>query len=195
MFGSNWRKAKARLAKHELNISRQRKEFHHQTAATIVKQYDKVVVEDLKPAGMAQGGLLGKQINDAGWTGFINILEQKAKKVGGEVVRVDPAYTSQLCSGCGSFVMKKLRDRVHKCKCGLTKDRDLNASKNILERGLGLAQPCGSYEPKKAASSNRRSRGPGREEVRPQPRAVVKNIAKKPSSKVGRSQTVSQSAF
>ncbi|WP_165360790.1 zinc ribbon domain-containing protein, partial [Candidatus Chloroploca sp. Khr17] len=61
----------------------------------------------------------------------------KAEEAGRTVVLVDPAYTSQLCSSCGELVKKTLRDRTHSCpNCGLVMDRDHNAARNILHRGL-----------------------------------------------------------
>ena len=52
-------------------------------------------------------------------------------------MRVDPAYTSQLCSECGTMVPKDLSVRRHVCPhCGLDIDRDLNAARNILRLGL-----------------------------------------------------------
>ncbi len=67
----------------------------------------------------------------------IDILEAVAVKRGVHIVKVNPHNTSQNCSGCGTLVPKTLSIRTHSChKCGLTMDRDENAAKNILERGL-----------------------------------------------------------
>ena len=56
---------------------------------------------------------------------------------GSKVVLVNPAYTSQMCSRCGTIVKKELKDRIHKCNCcNLEMDRDFNASINILRLGL-----------------------------------------------------------
>jgi putative transposase len=61
----------------------------------------------------------------------------KAESAGRRVVLVNPAYTSQKCSGCGSLVPKDLSQRIHNCPVsGLIMDRDLNAAKNILLLGL-----------------------------------------------------------
>ena len=47
-------------------------------------------------------------------------------------VAVDPAYTSQACSGCGVMVEKGLSVRWHECPdCGTSLHRDHNAAKNI----------------------------------------------------------------
>ena len=63
------------------------------------------------------------------------------EETGGKVVLVDPMYTSQLCSQCGTMVKKSLSVRLHGCTtCGFEADRDLNASYNILKR---LPADCG----------------------------------------------------
>lgn len=56
---------------------------------------------------------------------------------GARVVRVNPAYTTQICSVCGQKVPKTLADRIHKCPvCGVELDRDYNSSIVIRERGI-----------------------------------------------------------
>ncbi|RLF83893.1 transposase, partial [Thermococci archaeon] len=76
---------------------------------------------------------------------FVRILSDKAGRAGRRVVFVKPAYTSRTCSRCGFVVGElELSDRVFACpKCGLVLERDLNASLNILKRGLdeGLGRP------------------------------------------------------
>ena len=58
----------------------------------------------------------------------------KRRKV---VARVNPAYTSQSCSGCGLRQEMPLSVRVYECPvCGLVIDRDYNGSKNILDEAL-----------------------------------------------------------
>ena len=52
---------------------------------------------------------------------------------------VEPAFTSQECSGCGRIVKKSLSMRTHICPgCGLVLDRDHNAALNILLTALAL---------------------------------------------------------
>jgi putative transposase len=52
------------------------------------------------------------------------------------VQAVDPAFTSQMCSGCGVVVHKGLSVRWHGCPdCGTRLHRDHNAAKNIERRG------------------------------------------------------------
>ena len=69
---------------------------------------------------------------------FFRILEWKAELYGREIIRVNPKDTSKTCSNCGYVNHElKLSDRVFKCPvCGLKIDRDLNASINILKKGM-----------------------------------------------------------
>jgi putative transposase len=68
----------------------------------------------------------------------VSMLDYKAEKAGGHLVRVDPRNTSQKCSGCGELVAKSLAVRTHACpSCALVIDRDHNASLNILRAGIG----------------------------------------------------------
>ena len=86
---------------------------------------------------MVKNHHLAKSISDAGWGAFLTILTYKAACAGRRVIAVNPAYTSQWCSGCGELVEKDLSVRVHTCPhCGLVLDRDQNAAINILRLGL-----------------------------------------------------------
>ena len=86
---------------------------------------------------------LAKRISDAAWSQFRSILTSKAESASREVIAVNPAYTSQDCSGCGyrpdgleGRTKKKLSGRWHLCPlCGLSVDRDTNAAVNILTLG------------------------------------------------------------
>jgi putative transposase len=80
---------------------------------------------------------LAKSIADAAWSSFFAHLLGKAAEAGREVVRVNPAYTSQTCSACGYRQEMPLSVRVYECPvCGLIIDRDHNSSKNILDQAL-----------------------------------------------------------
>lgn len=67
----------------------------------------------------------------------IPFITYKAEEAGKIVTAVNPKNTTQQCSRCMAIVPKTLKDRVHTCPhCGLSIDRDLNASINILRLGL-----------------------------------------------------------
>jgi putative transposase len=120
-------------------VRRQRHDFHHKVALTLVRQYDTISHEDLRVANMVRNQHLAKSISDAGWSGFLAILAFKAASAGKRVQAVDPAFTSQRCSGCGMLVEKGLSVRWHACPdCAASLPRDHNAAKTIQWRGQRL---------------------------------------------------------
>lgn len=124
------------LARSYQKVRRQRRDFHHKTALALVRQYDVIYHEMLQVANMVKHPYLGKSIWDAGWGAFLLILAYKAACAGKQTMAVNPAYTSQVCSGCGVVVPKSLSVRWHSCpECGAELDRDHNAALNILARG------------------------------------------------------------
>ncbi|HEY7093029.1 MAG TPA: transposase, partial [Ktedonobacterales bacterium] len=121
-----------------------REDFAHQHSRRIVNEFDLIAVEDLSVASMVQNGRLAKSIHDAAWSQFATLIACKAAWAARRSIAVNPAHTSQDCSGCGNRKSDlTLADRVYRCVCcGLVIDRDLNASRTILAVGrhcLGLA--------------------------------------------------------
>jgi putative transposase len=137
--GQRRKKAVALLAKAHQTAKRQRLDFHHKTALALVRHYDAISHEDLRVANMVKNHHLAKSISDAGWAQFLAIMSFKAACAGRSVVAVNPAYTSQACSGCGIMVTKGLSVRWHECpECGTSLHRDQNAARNIQWRGQRL---------------------------------------------------------
>jgi putative transposase len=69
---------------------------------------------------------------------IISKLESLAEISGVHVRKVNPAYTSQTCNGCGCSDKHSRCGEVFKCtSCGYEADADYNASLNILARYLG----------------------------------------------------------
>jgi putative transposase len=120
-------------------VRRQRRDCHHKTALTLVSQYDAIDHENLQPANMVRNHHLAKSISDVGWGAFLTILTYTAACAGRRGVGVNPAYTSQPCSGCGVMVLKGLSVRWHSCpECGTELHRDHNAARNIESAGRAL---------------------------------------------------------
>jgi putative transposase len=139
--GSNGRKkARVLLAKAHLKVKRARLDFCHKTAHDLVAQFDVIYVEKLNIRGMVRNHPLAQAISDAGWGLFLSVLRAKAASAGRVVKEVNPAYTSQTCSGCGARVPKKLAERWHSCPyCELSLHRDHNAAIGVLKKGGGTA--------------------------------------------------------
>src|ERR1700704_7126963 len=93
---------------------------------------------------MVKNHHLAKSITDASWGAFLDILEGKAARAGHQVIKVNPRYTSQKCYTCGEIVQKSLSVRTHICPfCGYIADRDENAARTILQRGLQVLARTG----------------------------------------------------
>lgn len=135
--GSNKRKiAINKLGRKHLKVSRQRKDFAIKLARCVVKSNDLVVFEKLTVRNLVKNRRLAKSINDAGWRQFFEWLEYYGQVFGKIVIAVPPQYTSQECSSCHRIVKKSLSERTHVCECGCILDRDENASRNLLAKGL-----------------------------------------------------------
>jgi putative transposase len=142
---SNRRKARVILGKRHLKISRQRKDHAVKLARCVIRSNDLVAYEDLRIKNMVKNHCLAKSINDASWYQFRVWLEYFGKVFGKITIAVPAPGTSQECSNCGAIVKKGLSTRTHSCQCGVVLNRDHNAARNILNRGLGTVGHTGTY--------------------------------------------------
>jgi putative transposase len=127
------RKAAEQVARLHERSANQRRDFWHKLTRDLTTTYRLIALEDLTLRFMTANPHLALGAHDAGLGEFQHLLQYKAESAGTEVVTVNPAFTSQMCSGCGALVEKELSVRVHRCPyCGLTLDRDVNAARNIL---------------------------------------------------------------
>ncbi|NMG21437.1 RNA-guided endonuclease InsQ/TnpB family protein [Brasilonema bromeliae] len=134
-----------KLGRVHLKISRQREEHAKRVARCVIQSNDLVAYEDLRIKNLVKNHCLAKSINDAGWYQFRKWLEYLGVKFGRVTVAVNPAYTSQECSKCGTHVKKSLSMRTHVCQCGFVLDRDYNAALNILNRALSTTGHVGTW--------------------------------------------------
>jgi putative transposase len=154
------RKAYKVVSRIHERIRNRRHDFVHQLSRKIVNRFGLIAVEKLNvknmskspapkqalrelrceylPNGASAKAGLNKSILDAAWPMFRFCLAYKAESASRQYAEVNPAWTSQDCSGCGRRVKKTLQERVHFCPmCGLSLDRDTNAARNILKIGMG----------------------------------------------------------
>jgi putative transposase len=130
----NRRMAKQRLARYSEHIQRINEDQLHKLSYNLVHSYSFIAHEELRIANMVQNHNLAKSISESSWGNFIQLLQYKAESAGCVVVGVNPQNTSKTCCECGN-VQDIGKKRTYHCeKCGMSKDRDLNASINILKR-------------------------------------------------------------
>jgi putative transposase len=141
-------KAQRRVAKLKAKVARIRKHWAHECTTAITRNYSTVVVERLRTKNMtasaagtiaapgknvAQKRGLNRVILNVGWHQIETMLAYKAARL----VKVDPAYTSQTCSSCGTVDSKSRESQAVFCcqHCGHRDNADRNAAVNILNRG------------------------------------------------------------
>lgn len=126
-------------------VRNRRDDFTHQLSHRLAAEHEIIACEALKIQDMVDKKKkkdysfrgIRRGIHDAAWRQFLSRLEYKMTALGRTLAFVDPAYTSQECSGCGKMVPKELSMRVHLCPdCGLHLDRDVNAAKVIAKRAM-----------------------------------------------------------
>ena len=135
-------KVKVRLARHSAKTASQRRDFSHKLSRTIVDRFSHIAMEDLNIKGMA-GGMLAKSVHNAAWNQLVQHIGYKAECAGSTLKLVDPRGTSQTCPECGTIRRKTLAERMHRCDCGCSLDRDVAAAQIVLLRakfgpGTGL---------------------------------------------------------
>ena len=121
----------------------QRNDFIHKCSTKLINENQVIAVEDLNIKGMLKNHKLAKSISSVAWSKFFETLEYKAEWYGRKVIKVPTMYpSSQTCSKCGykNTLVKNLSVREWECPCCHARhDRDLNASVNILNKGLSVA--------------------------------------------------------
>ena len=151
-FSNNWRKCVKREQSIQNKIKNVRLDFLHKETTKIGKNHALVALEELKIKNMSKSAKgttdnpgknvkaksgLNKSILDQGWGMFGLQLEYKLQWNGGEVIRVNPKYTSQTCSNCSyKDSGNRLSQAKFECKaCGHKENADINVAKNILAVG------------------------------------------------------------
>ena len=137
----NYQRAKQQRARIYQKEKNQRQDRLHKLTTALVREFDIIVLEDLKTANLMKNHKLARNIAAQSWREIRRILTYKCAKYGKELIVVNPYKTSQICSACGHDDGKHdLNVRDWTCpSCHVHHDRDVNAAKNILSIGLGQA--------------------------------------------------------
>lgn len=159
---ARWLKAIRRAAKIKAKQTRVRKHWAHESTTDIANRYGGAVIEKLRTKKMtasasgtiaepgsnvAQKRGLNRAILNVGWHQIEVMLGYKLARL----EKINPAYTSQTCSSCGTTdKLSRKNQAVFVCTaCGFADNADRNAAINILNRGNtpGVeATSCGACE-------------------------------------------------
>ena len=148
--GSNNRnKQRIKVARLHKKIENQRNDYLHKLSRHIIDENQIICIEDLKVKNMTRNTKLARSINDASWSKFVSMLIYNANWYGNVIIKVPTNYpSSQLCSYCNyqNPLTKDLKVRKWTCPtCGTVHDRDINAAKNILRKGIEILTKRGTH--------------------------------------------------
>lgn len=114
-------------------------ELHWKTIRSLLKENDVLFYGDIKSHDIVKDGknkTLNKDLNNLKMFQFKTRLLFKTKEFNKLTYVISEAYTTKTCSSCGTLNDPKSSKEYHCVSCKKTMGRDMNASKNILMRGI-----------------------------------------------------------
>lgn len=183
---ANRKKAVQRLGALHRRISHQRNDWLHKLTTDLADNHPVIALEDLRIKNMSASAAgtveapgknvrakagLNRGILDAAWGEFARQLTYKVEWRGGQVILVNPAYTSRTCRICGhESPENRTTQSVFACvACGHTENADTHAAKNILAAGHAVwlsensVAACGG-EVSRAAPARAKRAAPAKQE-------------------------------
>jgi putative transposase len=120
------------------------KQTLHNISKKLVSSKKQLIIEDLKGIrklyrkGNGQGKKYRSRLNGWPFHEFRKQLEYKLKWHNGiSVIKIKPNKTSAKCSICGAKIIPE-ENRQIRCQCGHKENRDINAARNILYKGVEM---------------------------------------------------------
>jgi transposase, IS605 orfB family len=132
----NIQKQKLKVQRLYHRINNIRTDYINKSIAEIVKTKPSyITIEDLNISGMMKNRHLAKAVASQKFYEFRTKLKAKCDQNGIELRVVDKWFpSSKICHCCGAIKKDlKLSDRIYRCNCGYTSDRDLNAALNLRD--------------------------------------------------------------
>lgn len=119
------------------------KDLNHKISRQLIdlavqERVSTIVMENLKNIRKTAYSQKRADRNLNSWTFYElqQFIEYKANLAGIEVIYIDPKYTSQTCNNCGERKKSNRRRNDYKCACGYRVHSDLNAARNICDKGI-----------------------------------------------------------
>lgn len=159
-----WNRQRIRVARIQEHIGNARKDHLDKVTTDLVRQYDRISIEDLNVRDMVRNHCIAKEISDASFGLFRQMLAYKCERYGRELRLVDRFFpSSKRCHCCGHILDTLPLDvREWDCPdCGTKHDRDENAAKNIHSEGGQLFKARGAkvrrFKPSGLTRTSRRN--------------------------------------
>jgi putative transposase len=149
---NNREKFRVKLAKKNNKIRETKLNNLHKISKRLINENQVIGIEDLNVKGMLKNGNLAQSIQQLNFGEFRKILTYKCLWYGRDLIIVNRFFpSSKRCSNC-KVINKSLTlsDREWTCKsCGVTHDRDYNASLNIQDEAIRIynENKIGSLDP------------------------------------------------
>lgn len=156
-----YREAKRQAAKLHKKVARQRQDTGRKWAKKVVRDHDRLAVEDFRPKFLAKS-TMARKAADAAIGATKRALIEMARKHGRQLHLVHPAHTTMDCAQCGARTKHALplSERTYTCTtCGVISPRDKNSARVMLVRA-GL-NPAGADRVRAAGPPVRSQREPG----------------------------------
>lgn len=156
-----YREAKRQTARLHKKVARQREDTGRKWAKRVVRDHDRLAVEDFRPKFLAKSAMANKSA-DAAIGATKRALVEMARKHGRELHLVNPAHTTMDCAQCGARTKHALplSERTYTCTaCGSVSPRDKNSASVMLVRA-GLL-PAGADRVRAMRPPGRSQREPG----------------------------------
>jgi putative transposase len=151
----NFKKTQRKINKINIKLSNQKKDLYHKISTNLTNKFELIVVEDLKlknqmtksakgnaikhGKNVKQKSGLNRVLSEASFYQFVSMIQYKQTMLNDKLfVKVNPKYTSQTCNKCKNIHKdnRKTQSKFKCIKCNYEDNADINASKNIRDKGL-----------------------------------------------------------
>jgi putative transposase len=131
---------KRTLMKYEDKINNYITNMQNKIVNKITKEYDEILIGNMSTKSIVEQDTIKKIKQDANMLKIYQLrekLKNKCIKRNKKYKLINEYDTSKCCSNCGNKKMDLGDNKIYNCeKCNKNYDRDVNASKNILLKGL-----------------------------------------------------------
>jgi putative transposase len=134
-----YKRANKQAARAHKKVARQRQDHARKWAKKVVRDHDRLAVEDFKPKFLAKS-TMARKAADAAIGATKKALIEMGHKHGRDVRLVDPRYTTMDCAACGARTKHRLPlgERTYTCRtCGIARPRDNNSAQVMVIRAFG----------------------------------------------------------